>query len=984
MKLPHFFLKFFIFSPLLLMLTVFSGKKEEYPELQKDPPFIGYQSRWVDSLMRNMTLNEKIGQLFMVEVYPNDTNQSRVKNLIKKYNIGGIIYFKGHPTRVAQLSNYFQSISKIPLMIAIDGEWGVGMRLDSVVVFPHQMMLGALSDNRLIYDMAVQISKQCRLLGINIDFAPVVDINNNPMNPVIGVRSFGENKISVAQKGYAYELGLQDNDILAVAKHFPGHGDTDKDSHKSLPVVNASIERLDTLELFPFEHLIHGGVGGVMVAHLYVPALDNSQHLPSTLSEKIVNELLRNKLKFKGLIFTDALGMQGIAKYYGPGIAEVKALKAGNDILLMSENVPKAFASIKKAVISGQISEKSLNEKVKRILYAKYWLNLKKYKPVDTKNLYKKLNSSEAKLVNRKIVENALTLVKNNDNLIPFKNLKDVKYACVSIGNGQKTVFQQFLLRYTKVDNFAISKSASQAEYNQLFAKLKNYDYVILGFHKTNQYNVRTYGISSQSIDFAANLANRQKVILDLFGNPYALKLFKNLKKMPAILVSYEDSKISQELSAQLLFGGIEAKGHLPVSISNFPAGTGFSTAKIRLKYTVPEELKINSHRLKLIDSIVYRAIAEKAFPGCEVMAIKDGNVFFQKSYGYHTYKMKNHVKWNDVYDLASVTKIISTIPSLMKLYDEKKFSINGYMSDYLPELDSTNKKNLRIIDVLTHQARLEPWIPFFYMAMNKDGSWKKEYLSTKQSEKYCVKITDRLYTTKQFDSIIYQKIYESPLLRRKRYRYSDLGFYMFKKIIEQKTKMPLSEYVEKNFYEPLGAYTLGYNPLSRGIPKSSIPPTEYDYRFRKQLIDGYVHDYGAAMLGGVGGHAGLFSDANDLAKMLQMYLQYGQYAGHRYLSPKVIGLFTTKPFSYSRRALGFDSTDGHGEGPACALASYSSYGHTGFTGTMVWVDPQYHFIYIFLSNRVYPSIENHRINELRVREKIQSIFYQSFLYYTK
>ena len=977
-------IKYLLIIPIILSLSAFPKQKNETFTTKTDPPFIGYSSQWVDSVFATMSLDEKIGQLFMCEVYPNQQDQSKTTNLIKKYHIGGIIYFKGHPTKIAQLTNQFQQQSLVPLMVAIDGEWGVGMRLDSVVVFPHQMMLGAIDDNKLIYEMGKSIANQCHNLGINVNFAPVIDINNNPANPVIGVRSFGEDKISVAQKGYAYMLGMQDSHILAVAKHFPGHGDTDVDSHRDLPVITASKQRLDTLELFPFKQLINAGVGGVMVAHLYVPELDNTKNLPSTLSKKIVKKLLIKELDFKGLIFTDALGMQGVAKYYGAGEAEIKALQAGNDILLMSQDVPTAFNAIKQAVLKGKISEKIIDEKVKKILLAKYWMHLNKFKKIDTKNLFERLNSEQDNLLNRELVENALTLVKNTNNLIPFSTLKNVKFAAVSIGNGQTTIFQDFLLRYANIDIFTIDKNASSAEFANLTKQLSDYDYVIVGIHDTRQYAVKTYGITMQTINFVDNLANKNAVVLDLFGNPYALRRFNNLEKIRAVLVSYEDTDISQELSAQILFGGISAKGHLPVGVENFSAGTGIITSQIRLKYSIPEELHLNDKYLQLIDSVIYSAIGNKAFPGCQILAIKDGIVFFQKNYGYQTYKMQKHVKWNDVYDVASVTKITATLPALMKLYDENKFSVDAYMRDYLPELDTTNKRYLKVIDVLTHQARLKPWIPFYHKALNTDGSWKKEYLSNKYSDKYCIQVAKNVYTTKEFDSLVYQRIYASDLLRRKRYKYSDLGFYLFKKIIEKITNQTLDKYVAENFYENLGAYTLGYNPLLHGIKKEQIAPTEYDYKFRKQLIQGFVHDYGAAVLGGVGGHAGIFSSANDLAKLLQMYLQDGVYGGIRYFNKNTVKYFATKPFYNSRRALGFDSTNGNGEGPACSLASYQSFGHTGFTGCMVWVDPKYNFIYIFLSNRIYPSVENKRIVELNVREQVQSLFYQSFLYYSK
>ncbi len=972
-------------SPILSSSTLFRNNAGPDKALAPTiPPFIEYNSAWTDSVFNTLTLEEKVGQLFMIPVYPNQSNQSKTDLYISKYKVGGIIYFKGHPTRVAELTNHFQSISKTPLMTAIDGEWGVGMRFDSVVVFPHQLMLGAIDNNHFIYEMGKQIALQCKALGININFAPVVDINNNPKNPVIGVRSFGEDKIKVAQKGYAYALGMQDENVLAVAKHFPGHGDTDVDSHKDLPIIKASAERLDTLEMFPFKQLINAGIGGVMMAHLDIPSLDNTKNLPSSLSKKITDKILKKRLGFQGLIFTDALGMQGVAKYHKPGKAEILALQAGVDILLMSDNIDVAYPAVLKAVKTGKISQKLLDEKVKKIIQAKYWMNLNNFQKIDLENLTTRLNTPDMQLVNRQLVESALTLVKNTDSIIPIKKLEAKKIASVSVGSSQKTVFQDYLLRYAQVENFQIAKSASAAEFNKLQQKLANYDLVIIGVHNTNQYAVKTYGITSQTLQFIANVADKQKVILDLFGNPYALKRFRNIDKMAAVLVSYEDTKVSQELSAQLLFGGIPAKGKLPVSVTtDFQIGNGLQTSQIRLKYSIPNELNINYDKLHELDNLIYSSIGEKAFPGCQIMAIKNGVVFFQKEYGYHTYKMREKVKWNDVYDLASITKIASTTTALMKLYEQKKFNIYNKMSVYLPELDTTNKSHIRALDVLTHQARLKSWIPFYTRALNRDGSWNKKYLSKKKSENYSVEVARNVYVNKNFQDKLFKVLYSSQLNSRKRYRYSDLGFYLFKKIIEQQTGTPLDKYVKENFYNSLGAYSLCYRPLQNGISTKKIPPTEYDFKFRNQLVHGYVHDYGAAILGGVGGHAGLFSSANDLAKLLQMFLQKGQYAEVKYLNKNTLELFTKKPFPNNRRAIGFDATDGNGVGPACGLSTDISYGHTGFTGCMVWIDPAYNFIYIFLSNRIYPDIENKKILEKNVREKSQLLLYQSFLNYS-
>ncbi len=982
--IKRFFVAFVILLPLLLSFNIdkVSLFQDGYRDI--DPIFTNYESQWTDSLLRVMSTEEKIGQLFMIAAYPKlgFTHWKHIGDLIEKYHIGGIIVMQGSPFQTARMINYLQSRSNIPLIVGIDAEWGLAMRLDSTIEFPYQMALGAVKDATLIYDMGKEIARECKRLGIHINFAPVVDINNNPQNPVIGIRSFGEDKYEVARYGLAYMQGLQTNGIIAFAKHFPGHGDTDKDSHKTLPIIRADTIRLDTLELYPFKKLIHNGVFGVMVAHLYIPAIVHRKNLPSSLSSEVVDSLLRKKLHFKGLIITDALSMKGVSDYFGSGQASVMALKAGCDILLMPQDLQKAFLGVKNALKTHELSLTNLNEKVRKILNVKVWLGLHngKNRYVSTKNLYQDLNTSEAKFLHRKLIENALTLIKNENSIIPFQHLDKIKIASVSIDNGKNTVFQDFLRRYDGVDNFAIKANSKAENYNSLLNKLKKYDYVIVGIHKIQKFGVKTFGIPISEVNFISKLANNSKVILVLFGNPYSLKRFKNLNKIPVILIAYENSYDAQSLAAQLLFGGIEAKGRLPISVAGFKLFTSIHTPKIRLKYSVPEELNIDTTKLKKVDSIILGAIEQRAFPGCQVVAVKDGIVFFQKSYGYFTYDQLQPVKWYNLYDIASVTKVVATTAALMKLYDQGKFDPYKKLGDYLPETKGTNKYNLRILDILTHQARLHAWIPFYWQTI--DWNWdmpKAQYYRFTKQKGFTVQVAKNLYLKDDFYREIYRRIYNSPLYRYKRYRYSDLGFYMFKKIIENQTGMSLDKFVTDSFYRPLGTWSIRYNPL-RYYPKKYIVPTELDTKFRHQLLQGYVHDYGAALLGGVGGHAGLFANANDLAVFFQMLLRNGTYAGKKYLNPQTVKLFTTKPFKRNRRALGFDSKRFGMRSPACSYASEQSFGHLGFTGCMVWADPKYNFIYVFLSNRIYPSVKNRKIIDMNIRANVQKFLYESFL----
>ena len=980
-KIAYIFTLLFI----LTSTTAFQNSPEtEVKTGKKIPPeFVQYEhSQWVDSVLNSMSLDEKIGQLFMIAAYSNKS-QKHIDNIsyaIRKYHVGGLIFFQGGPVRQAKLTNYYQSISKTPLLIAGDWEWGLAMRLDSTVRYPRQMMLGAIQDNTLIYEMGEEIARQIKELGAQVNFAPVIDINNNPKNPVIGSRSFGENKYNVAVKGYQYMKALQDNKVLATGKHFPGHGDTDTDSHKALPIINHSKARLDSIELYPFRYNINRGLGGIMVAHIHIPALDSTPNIATTLSKKVSTGLLKNELGFKGLAFTDALNMKGVSNYFEPGEVDLRALMAGNDVLLFPKMVSKGVEKIKNAINKGIITEDYLNSKVRKILAVKYWAGLSKIKKIKTDSLYQNLNTEKAVNLKRKLIENAITLATNKNNTIPVQHLEKQKIASVVIGETKENEFQKTLKLYADVKTFHINKFADQKTWNALKQKLKNYNLIIVSFHKTNRIPRKNYGVSLSSIKQISNLAKQNNVIIDIFANPYVLRKFENTDIFKAIIVSYNDWIETQNISAQIIFGGIAAKGRMPVSVNKqISEGSGVNTNASRLKYTTPSDAGVKSNLLYKIDSIAINSIREHAFPGCQILAARNGKVFYNKSFGSFTYNNKHKIDNFNIYDIASVSKVVATTASLMKLYDEKRFDFNKKLSDYLPFLDSTNKADLLIKDILTHQAQLKPWIPF-YLSTIKTDSLRNLYYSASAEKRKNVQVADNMYILNSYRDSIIKRIIESPLRKKKEYKYSDLGFYLMQMIVEIQSGKKLDEFVSENFYKPMGAYTLGYNPLKR-FPKNMIVPTEDDKTFRHQLIQGYVHDMGAAMLGGVAGHAGVFSNANDLAKMMQMFLNKGEYGGVRYLKASTIDTFTTCAFCPdNRRALGFDKPEmnPHKIGPTCKLASANSFGHTGFTGTMVWADPDNGLIFIFLSNRIHPDMNNKKLIRMNVRTKIQEILYKS------
>lgn len=991
MKVLYFSLKVLVFSLIIFFASAFihtsTPDKEPSQSLKTDPEFVHLKNRWVDSVFHSLSLEEKIAQLVMVAAYSNKgaEHKKEIEHLINDYKVGGLIFFQGGPVRQANLTNHYQSISKVPLLIAMDAEWGVDMRLDSVEKFPRQMLMGAVQNDKLIYDFGSEVGRQCKRLGVHVNFAPVIDINNNPKNPVINSRSFGEDRLNVARKGLAYMYGMQELHVLATAKHFPGHGDTGSDSHKTLPVIKHSFQRIDSLELFPFKYLINEGLAAVMVAHLNIPALDSTPNSAASLSHNVVSNLLKNRLGFKGLIFTDALGMKGVSAYNTPGETALKAFRAGADVLLMPRDVSAAIGTIKKAVELGKIPVSEIDQRCMKVLKAKRWAGLDKYKPIETKVLVNDLNTKKAELIRRKLVESALTLVQNRNDIIPFLHLDSLKIASVSIGNGRHTKFQSIMDLYADVKHFAINKNANEQDYQILMDKLSGYDLVILGFHRPSR-KPPYFGLNSRSINFAHRLTKYTKVVLDIFSSPYVLGRFKKTD-FEAIVLSYEDTWVAQDLSAQLLFGGIPALGKLPVSSGKeYPVGTGIVDKKIRLKYAPPLELNIDDLKLKKIDSVILGAIEKGAMPGCQVLAAKNGVVFYNKSFGYHTYKKKSPVKNTDLYDIASLTKVTATTPSLMRLVDEGKLDIKKKLSYYMPELDSTNKKDIRIKDILAHQARLKAWIPFYLHTFNKKTKTKYDLnpniYSSKRTKEYNLQVADNLYIKETYTDTIYKQILDSKLRRRSGYRYSDLGFYLFYKMIKKKTKTDFPTFVTENFYKPLGMTETGYNPLKR-FPKEMIAPTEQDKTYRKQLVQGYVHDYGAAMMGGVGGHAGIFSNANDLAKLFQMYMQKGVYGGQRYFNAKTIEEFTRCAYcrKNNRRGLGFDRPARKSKKSSVSkYASPYSFGHTGFTGTIAWADPKEQFVFIFLSNRVYPDIENQKLIRMNIRPKVQEVFYESFL----
>jgi len=955
----------------------------------KSPEFLKFtHSVWVDSIMKSLSKEERIAQLIMVAAYSNrgEEHRQEILKLIKKQKIGGLIFFQGGPVRQVNLMNEYQAASEVPLLGAIDAEWGIGMRLDSTISYPFQMSLGALQNDSLIYAMGAEVAKQIKRVGLHLNFAPVVDVNNNAANPVINFRSFGENKLKVAEKGIAYMRGLQENGVLPTAKHFPGHGDTDTDSHYALPRIMHSRVRLDDTELYPFREIIKAGIGGVMVAHLDIPALD-STGVPSTLSKPIISGLLKEELGFQGLIVTDAMNMKGVTKDHTPGEVDKFAILAGNDLLEFTEDVPKAIEEVRKAIKKGLISQKEIDDRCRKILALKQWVGLNKYEPIDLENIDKDLNSSEAELLNRDLTEASLTVLKNQMELLPLKSLDTLKIASISVGGETNNQFQKTLELYSEISHFNIPYEATKAKLDSVKNSLAAFNLVIIGIHDDSKYPRNNMKLSVEVQSFLKVISKEKKNILTFFKNPYSLANLELDESASALIITYQDSKNSEDLAAQLIFGGVGASGKLPVSIGDkYKEGDGLTIAGgLRFKYTLPEDANMNADLLnRKIDSLMQQAMDLKAIPGGQILVARDQKVVFHKAYGYQSYFDTTKVKLSDVYDLASVTKIASVLPALMKLKDEGKFSLEAGIDTYLPYFKNSNKAGISMRKILAHQAGFKSWIPFWETTLRRNGTYKWKTIKKDSSARFPVKIAENMWLFKNYEKEIYKQIKRSDLEKEQKYLYSGLAFYLFPGIIEKLSKEDFTSYLDANFYDKLGATSLTYNPMKK-YDLDKIIPTENDFFFRKRPIHGRVHDEGAILMSGVSGNAGLFSNANDVAKLMQMYLNKGTYAGVNYISEATIEEFTKYQFpeNDNRRGLGFDKPS-LGErsinGNTAISASDASFGHTGFTGTMVWMDPETKLLYIFLSNRVQPSRNNTLLYKLNTRTNIQQVLYDSIL----
>ncbi|GAA3964105.1 glycoside hydrolase family 3 N-terminal domain-containing protein [Hymenobacter antarcticus] len=970
-------------------LLLAAGLLLSFAEVKKMPadpmPTSPAEMAWVDSVFNSLTPDQRLGQLFMVAAYSNKdrSHVERIERQVRNQNIGGVMFMQGGPKRQAIMTNRLQAAAKVPLLIAMDAEWGLDMRLDSSAHFAKQMTLGAMDDPKYVYQMGRNIARKMRALGVHVDFAPVLDVNSNPSNPVIGNRSFGEDQVQVGKLGIQYIKGLQDSRVMAVAKHFPGHGDTDTDSHVSLPVINTDMARLTKVDLVPFQQSFEAGVMGVIVAHLYMPLFDTTNAKTTTLSHALVTDLLKDKMGFKGLVFTDALNMKSVSRLYKDGELDAMALAAGNDVLLFSEDVPSALLRIKEAVAADKLKQEDLDLRIRKILRAKYWAGLADYKPVNMATLRDSLNTPDTKVLAQNIFEHAVTVVKNDDQLLPFQRLDTLRIAAITIGTQAEGPYATIFNKYQPGPVYAVpNRYADDSTFARISSRLQGYNVVVVSLHNMNNTPSHNYGLGDGALKFIKRLeANpRLKTVVVAMGNAYSLKFLESAR---TLVCGYEDHYAAQLVMPQVLFGALPARGKLPVTVSpNMKVGNGIATLDLhRLRYATPESEGLSSRVLAQIDNIALESQTYAAAPGCQVLVAKNGTVVFDQSYGYCTYDQTQPVTSNTLYDLASVTKVAGTLQAVMYLKDQSRLNLEEKVATYLPELARTNKRDMTIREVLLHQAGLKPGIPTWERTINSSGLKPTFYASTR-SDDFPNEVVPGEYSTKAADDSVWAWTMRSSLLPKIKGKYpteySDLSFMVMKRVCEKILKQPIETFLQDNFYRPLGLGSMTYNPLQR-FPKSCIAPTENDTYYRREQLQGSVHDQTAALVGGVGGHAGLFATANDLAVLMQMNLQNGRYGGTRYFQSAVVSEFARPQGGGSRRGLGWDHGDpSKPTGPTSNLAPASTFGHTGFTGTCVWMDPDNGILYIFLSNRVYPDAGNNKLRQYNIRTRIQEVIYKS------
>lgn len=985
----------YVLSYLLgILLAVFPVSAQQ-PTILRNIRDTAVCRQWVEEQMRQMTLRQKIGQLLIHTVPPEFTqyNKNMLRKIIENYGIGGLLFSAGEVEKQVRLTNYVQEVSAVPLLITFDGEWGLAMRLKDTPKFPYNRVLGCVRNDSLLYEYGKEVARQCRAIGVNVNFAPVADVDNNPENPVINYRSFGSNPSRVAGKVTAYARGLEEGGVLAVCKHFPGHGDTNVDSHKALPELAFDRSRLDSVELYPFRKAVESGVGGIMTGHLRVPALSEK---PASISPEIIS-ILKDELHFNGLVFTDALEMKGIS---GNEDVCAQALIAGNDMLLAPRNLKKEIRGVLAAIRKGELSEADIDKKCRKVLTFKYALGLSQYKPVPVGEIKKELYNDSVSDLQKELARAAVTVVCDSDGMVPLDmSVSGTVLLSISSMLTEAYPFYERLREEMPVNWVHADADSITAIDNRLRAEQR----VIAAVYTDNILPYESLLLRS---------ASDKPLVLVSFADMKALEKSPDLlRNASSVVLAHSPEKYVQQHVADLLLGKSHADGQLSIPLAGIiPEGAGMAPGLERPHEYSPEDLGMDSSILARIDSIAEEGIREGAFPGCRVLILRDGIPVYNKCFGKHTYNGNRRTAENDIYDLASLTKTTATLLAVMKLYDEGRFGLTDRVSDYLPYLKKTDKSRITIQDLLFHESGLPAYLPFYKETIDlkscKEGlfrkkrdaehrmkvgenlyactdfSYKPKWIASERSETYPLQVSDSLFVKEDFRREILKQIVEAPL-KKHSYRYSCLNFILLKELVETLAEMPMDKYLDSVFYKPMGLLHTSFLPLEKFNKEQIVPTVEEDFLRGKTALQGFVEDEAAAFMGGVSGNAGLFSTAHDVACIYQMLLDKGVSGNRRYLTQATCELFTSMKAKDSRRGLGFDKPDiDKPESSPCAAETPASvFGHTGFTGTAAWADPDNRLVFVFLSNRTYPRpFERKNLTKLNIRPRMQQAMYQSLM----
>ena len=949
----------------------------------KTPAFLEGPADVVDSVMATLTMEQRVAQLLMVPIYARtDTaGWAEAEQWTRDLGLGGVICMQGGPDHQRVRLKRLQELASVPLMVSSDAEWGLGMRLDSTRSFPRAMTLGATRNEELVRMFGQVVGQSLRATGVHVNFAPVVDVNSNPINPVIGSRSFGESVAWVSRLGQAYADGLQDQRVLATAKHFPGHGDSDSDSHATLPSILHDRARLDSVELAPFQHAFDRGMGGVMVAHLDVPGLDSTEAQPSTLSPAIVDTLLRQKMGFQGLVFTDAMSMKGFADFAGERRRIRDALKAGNDVLLFPGDPVAAIEEAMASLADGTLDTLDIDTKCRRVLLAKLWSHAGETVP-PTGTAWE---PKHAELVHRELLAQSLTMLPGHTSYPKTWSATQGHAVMLDLANHGKSCapledqLANHLGEGWTVSRHVLGKDGSGLGKREVQSALAQATHVLVTATEMSHRPSRNFGVQPEGLARVAELlAERnldpRNVMVVWMGNPYALSEFVVLQPHVAgILVAYQDDARTCHAVADAVAGVTPIGGKLPVTPLATPwrEGDGLNLeGAMRLGRPVDGRLAFWDTPNAQVDSLLQLALDRRAMPGARVVVAHAGQIVVDHTVG--TLDGTQPTTPDAVYDLASITKVAATGNALMHMSGFGLLEEDGQVHDLLPDLKGHPLGTRSPRQLLSHQAGLASWIPFYRSALEDTTGAFCDAPNTSCH----VPVGPGMFMEETYLDTIWNTILNAELDAPGDYRYSDLGFYMWDKVLST-WGMNIEHWVTNHVAGPMGWQSMGYRPLVHGMQQERIAPSEWDHEFRECEVRGTVHDPGAAMMGGVACHAGLFSNAYDLAELAETWRRGGLFKGIRIVPEDVLERWTGRAFADgdNRRGMAFDKPALEPDsGPTCDLASWESFGHSGFTGTLVWVDPTYDLVYVFLSNRTYPDASNKTLLRLDTRTEIQRV----------